>query len=407
LAFLKRALTADPNVEVVAYVEKRAGQFYPGPPALRPEFVKPVDVIVLVDYPRSDSNPQALRIVKGALDQQGVPLLLFYSSEVSPTKLETLESHLPVSVRGTGESERLVYLRLTPLGANHAVMHVADDAIENQTQWRDLPPIFYSLNRAQPLPGSQTLAVVDFPRSGLSNLSGEQPLVVVRRVAHQKSAAVLGYGLWRWDLLLWGAGKTNAVYTRFIANLLRWLIAEEEKKLVRLRPDKEIYRSGEEVRFIGQVFTADYQPLDNAEVTVQVQSKGGARSEVMLEGVGEGRYEGRFQAVAPGEYQFTGAAKLKDRTLGSDAGKFSVEEFRIEFQETRMREDLLKAIAAQSGGKYYTPEQVADLAKDLHVAPQMVVQSRESEVWNKAPLLVAFIVLLSAEWFLRKRKGMV
>ena len=102
------------------------------------------------------------------------------------------------------------------------------------------------------------------------------------------------------------------------------MTTDDDSKLVKIAANKEIYRSGEEVKFTAQVYFEDYQPVDGAEVAVQLQSAKGKQN-LTLSNAGQGRYEGSFQVLEGGDYEFTGTAHLQSRVLGRDSGKFSVE----------------------------------------------------------------------------------
>ncbi len=50
---------------------------------------------------------------------------------------------------------------------------------------------------------------------------------------------------------------------------------------------------------------------------------------------------------------------------------------------------------------------MAELARALPVAPRDVVLRSEVEVWNTTPVFVLFVLVLGAEWLLRKRFGLL
>ncbi|MCZ6703634.1 MAG: hypothetical protein O6940_11420, partial [Ignavibacteria bacterium] len=83
------------------------------------------------------------------------------------------------------------------------------------------------------------------------------------------------------------------------------------------------------------------------------------------------------------------------------------EEFSLEYQNTRMNADLLKRIASASGGEFFTSENFSSLQEKLTFPDKFITLKSEWEIWNRLPLLITCIFLLSAEWFIRKRKGML
>jgi len=404
LKFLKSALEADENIETQTIVEKTQGRFYNQTAQLTADQMTNFDCLILIDYPRKTSKRAFLTQIKGAL-AKGKSLLYIFGKNVHLQKLWDLSDFIPLAAKPRQARERLVYLNISPLGTQHPIFRLSEDELENREKWHELPPIFTNLSSVSTHPKAQSLAAIDLQRS-TGAPHGSVPLIVAHSAGKRKSLVILAYGLWRWDLLMWGVGQTNESYRKFIQNTVRWLTTIEDSKLVRVTANKEIYRSGEEVKFTAQVYFEDYQPVDGAEVSVQLTSAKGSQ-DLSLKSIGEGRYEGRFQVLEGGDYRFTGTAHLQGRVLGRDSGKFFVEEFSLEYQNTRMNEDLLKRIAAESGGAYFTADDYSGLAEKLTFPEKYMVIKSEIEIWNKAPLLIACLVLLTVEWFVRKRKGML
>ncbi len=401
--FLKRSLAADQNVAVQAFVEKD-GQFYGRASMPTAEELAKSDAVILLDFPRRTSAPESITRIKSLL-AAGKPLFLIFGKNVDLDKLWQLSDFLPFSAKPAKGSERVVYAAVLPQGMHHPIFRLSEDEVENRERWLELPPIFTILNYAPLHPSAQSLAASDVNRSPDARRQS-LPIIVCQTSGKRKSATVLAYGLWRWDLLMTGVGKSSEAYHRFLQNTIRWLVSQEDSKPVRIAANKEVYRSGEKVKFTAQVYFEDFQPVDGAEVVVQVRDVN-ETFELSLKGIGGGRYEGSLEVLQGGDYEFTGSAHLQGRVLGRDQGKFSVEEFNLEFQDTRMNEELLRRIAEESGGAYFTPEEVSRLSERLQFNEKFVVIKNEWEIWNKTPLLITCILLLSAEWLIRKRKGML
>jgi hypothetical protein len=68
----------------------------------------------------------------------------------------------------------------------------------------------------------------------------------------------------------------------------------------------------------------------------------------------------------------------------------------------------LREAATATGGKYYTVETSSQLMNDLPPGRQVPIETLPSlPLWNRWPVLCVFLVLLIAEWVMRKRRGMV
>ena len=406
LKFLKKNLEADPNIEISFWIVKKNQEFYQGPFPGATEKLMAYDCIILQNFPTKNIPQDVINNIKKVLEAKGTPLLFIAGNAVHYPSLLPLAPHLPIAPPFNELNEIQVIPRLTSAGVVHPATRLSDNEIENQQMWRNMAPIFLSLYPAKTQPGTETLLETDPEQTLLRTVTVTPPLVVAQKLGQQKSMAILGYGIWRWDLLMWGIGRSNEVFQQFLSNSIRWLITKEDSKPVRIIADQAIYRNGQQISFTGQVYYEDYRPIDGAEVKLTVTGKQKSY-DILLSGIGNGKYEGSLQALEGGDYSYEGIAAFNNRVIGTDKGQFSVEDFNLEFLQTRMDAALLQQIALKTGGKFFTEFNYADLDSVLKFPSRKTVQSRDFELWNRILLLIAVISFLSLEWFLRKRSGML
>jgi hypothetical protein len=73
-----------------------------------------------------------------------------------------------------------------------------------------------------------------------------------------------------------------------------------------------------------------------------------------------------------------------------------------------MDSSALRRAAQQTAGRYYTFATAAELPRDLDLGQSLLTERLAPvPLWNKWPLLALVLALLSAEWYLRTRVGMV
>jgi hypothetical protein len=404
--FIKKNLEADPNIAIDYWVVKKNQQFYQGNFPNDLTRLKQYDCFIVQNFPGRNTSPGLISTLKTVIESNQTPLLFIAGNGVDYRLLRLLNNFLPFASPGSESNEILVLARLTARGLVHPVTRIIDNEFENQQKWRDMPPIYLSLQRLQLYPDSEMLIEIDPEQTFIRGLRAPLPLVIARKVGQYKSIAILGYGIWRWDLLMWGIGKSNAVFKQFLGNSIRWLITKEDSKPIRIYPDQEIYRNGEPVSFTGEVYYEDYRPMDGAEVKLQARGKN-KTYQILLTGIGDGKYEGALPALEGGDYWYEGFATYNDREIGKDQGKFSVEDFQLEFLQTKMNEDLLRQLAQKSRGQFFTDSTFLSLEQTLKFPVRRTLESTEMQLWNKLMLLIAAILLLSIEWFLRKRTGML
>jgi len=404
-AFLKQNLSTDANVEIETFVEKNAGNFYEGAfPAATA--LKKYDAIVLVDFPRRTSAKNVVFNLTEAIRNQEIPLLFIAGQSVDYRQLIALNGLFPINLSISAQKEREIQLSLTAEGSNHPIFRIKPDIAENVKLWHDLPPIYSPYLNLRPNPVATVMVEIDKSRSSLPQSLPQQPVIALTQIGTQKIVAIMAYGLWRWDFVLIGLGKENIVYQTLFHKMIRWLVTREESKRVRIQVPKEIFRGGEPVTFKGEVYFEDYQPMNDAEVKVILKNDS-LEQELLLNSKGNGKYETTLQMLAGGDYQFIGQAVREGQVVGADSGKFSVEPFSLEFQSTRMEEEILQKMAAVTGGKYFTAADYSNLPDHIDFPPKRSIESREWELWNKLALLLAILLFLTSEWFIRKKKGML
>ena len=70
-------------------------------------------------------------------------------------------------------------------------------------------------------------------------------------------------------------------------------------------------------------------------------------------------------------------------------------------------EDLMRQIAAQSGGDFFREEEIADLPSRLELLSRENVIESDTVLWQSWWWFVPILGLLSIEWALRKWAGML
>ena len=83
-----------------------------------------------------------------------------------------------------------------------------------------------------------------------------------------------------------------------------------------------------------------------------------------------------------------------------------VSDLNREYYSAAQNSDLLKRIAAETGGKYYTPDQTQSLIDDLTYRQTPYSERVTKDLWDMPVNFLLLVGLLSAEWFLRKREGL-
>lgn len=401
LSVIKQTLSEDRNITVHSLTQKLPTGFYEG--TLTSQLLDSADCIMFVDFPTSSTSRAPLDLIATPILQRGKPLFFVGGKQVDFGKLQVFGSIMPFRVQGISTEEEYVFFQPSESQRSNPILSIPQT--EDLGAWNKLPPIFKTQTSFAARPEATTL--------GFSRVQGvllKEPLMLTRNLNKQKSFVVLGYGLWRWRLMTQGTPETERLFSTFLVNAIKWLTTRDDSKPVTVATTKESYTQGEQVEFVGQAYDANAEPVDNAQLRVTVRQ---AEKEfpTVLRPIGSGRYEGSIDGLGEGDYTFKATALTDGQQLGEDNGRFAVGELNLEFQDTRMNAQLLRQIAKGTGGRYYSSNDLSTLVDDITTQPSFIsrktLHATALELWNWQYSLATLILLFGAEWFIRKRSGML
>ena len=398
VSFIRRALEGDKNIELSTRIERGDGRFYEG--QLNADLLRESEAVVLVGYPIRSSSDAAISAIIGAVGT-GQGLLFVLSRTTDLARLRSLEPLLPMILPPSGGEEVERFVSVPIAQRNNPILKLPS----SPDVWNKLPPVFTLDGRFRAKPESEVLAQLR-----IQSITTNDPVIVTRNVNRRKSIALLGYGIWRWKTFSDGIpGSENALESLF-SNSVRWLTTREDDRAVRIQPVKETFSGQDPIEFTAQVYDKNFNPLDDAEVSVAVK-QADKSDQLSLVPIGNGRFEGTFGSLPEGDYTFTARVLAGGEQIAEERGSFSVGGVNVEFQETRMNRLLLQQIAERTGGRYYDAGAIATLPQDVAslpgFQPRQVVRSSEIELWNRGWMLAVIVLLFASEWFLRKRNGML
>ena len=163
------------------------------------------------------------------------------------------------------------------------------------------------------------------------------------------------------------------------------------------------------VRIVANIRDKHYNAVNDAHASVRVTKPSGATFDVPLKFStinNANIYSGEFKADELGQHmlELIGTST----TIGPVSAKSSVlvSDLNREFYSAAQNSDLLKRIAAETGGKYYQLSNVQSLLDDLTYRRTPYSERVTKDLWDMPINFILIIGLLSGEWFLRKREGL-
>lgn len=399
VSFIKNSLLLDDNLSVSTITQIAPNRFIEN--VNHEKLIDSAQVIFLCGFPSAETPEELLRLVQKAIREKSKPFFITLSSGVDLNKLNRLQPELPFGINNIMQGYSEVQPNITAeQSTNPIIQHSAENPLLN---WNNLPPVFQVNGEFTTKPESEIIS-----RIKLNNVPINKPLILSKRLGSKRAIAVLADGIWKWKLQT--SARELDLLDSFILNSVKWLNASEDQKQVRIQTTKRLYSLGEQIEFTAQVYDEAFNPVSDAEVTLNI-FRDNETYQLNLSAAGNGLYDGTFLSKQTGDYTFTGSAFLNGRKLGTDAGRFNIGDVDIELINPVMDYEFLSSLSNITGGRYFNPENYPELFAILKEKSSTSVKEKylisEVNLWSNEWLLILVILLFGAEWFIRKREGML
>ena len=99
----------------------------------------------------------------------------------------------------------------------------------------------------------------------------------------------------------------------------------------------------------------------------------------------------------------------KGQDYGSARARFVVFQQDLELDNASADADTMESLAAMTGGQSLAPEELPELIKRLaeQTSQFEIQQETKKTFWDTWPFFLILVALLTVEWYLRKRWGLV
>jgi hypothetical protein len=223
----------------------------------------------------------------------------------------------------------------------------------------------------------------------------------------RKAGYLIGEGLWKWKLSEARENPQTPVFNDLIGKIVQYLSVKDDKRKFKVRPVKNTFDENDRVLLNATLYNDSYQPVNTPDVNLLLKDEKGKTYNFTFSRSGSS-YQLDAGILPPGNYSYVANTVLGSQRY-QDKGSFFVNTLTAEFQQTLANHQLLYQLANQTNGKLYLPDQLLKIKDDLLKNNQLKTLSYEDrkyeELINFKSLFVLILVLLSIEWFVRKRNS--
>ncbi len=414
--FIRRAEAEDKGVQIVSMLRTTENKIYrqgiadpnelaDGFPVKAEELFK-YDAIVLGSVEAQYFTPVQQELLREFVDKRGGGLLflggrfaLGDGGWASSSLADLFPTFLP-NAKGAFHRDAAT-VQLTAAGMESPITRILDDRSANEARWRKLPYLADNEDQGAPKPGATVLAQMVAGRA--------MPLLVTQSYGRGKTAVLATSGTWRWHM---SSELGDPSHDLFWQQLLRWLAKDSPGQVVATMPQQTLMDDGH-VHLTAAVRDKEFTPSGEARVSAHVIGPEGLSEVVDLAPVpnSPGMFAMDWTAEKPGSYvaEVTAGSEVKGsaQELGKDVLAFRREDGVAENFHTEQNRELLEKLSEETGGRYWRESELERLPREISYSEAGISVRDTKELWDMPVVFLVLLGLMSADWLLRRKWGVV
>jgi hypothetical protein len=227
----------------------------------------------------------------------------------------------------------------------------------------------------------------------------------VQRYGDGRSMIFAGEAAWRWRMMLPASDRS---YDTFWRQAVRWLAVAAPDPLNITAPAGS--SPGDAVTLRVNARSPTFEPLADVSVDVRITAPDGTLQQVRAASDttpdAAGRYVAQYRPEHAGVYRVVAEARRGEQPAGTATTTFLVGGADEEMTDPHLNERLLQRLTSSSHGRMVDSGKTDALVEALRAGVPAAALSVRRDLWHTGWSFTVILLLLSAEWLLRRWSGL-
>ena len=348
------------------------------------------NLVILHQLP-SLNNPAAA--ILDELEKHNIPRLFILGTQSSLNHFNNRNSGLFVAANQGKQNES------QPLIADNLTLFTLSDHALNAI--KKFPPALTPFGTYK----SSGSAYI-FMKQKIGMINTSDPLILFNATDEAKTGVIAGEGIWRWRIADYAGNDSHEAFNEIISKIVQYLAVKVNKNHFRVNSKNNFFEN-QTVEFDAELYNDIFELINEPEVSLTITNNENKRFPFVFTKTSTA-YKLTAGIFPVGEYKYEAKVKSGDKLL-TQSGEFSVSALQAEALVTEADHQLLYSLTKKQDGEMVYPEGLRNLYSLIKaredVKPVVYTQQRLNEMINLKWVFFIILVLLSVEWFLRKRSG--
>jgi hypothetical protein len=348
------------------------------------------DLAILHGLPSAQNQ---IREVLDQLEASNTPVLYIITKK---TSLQLFNNrNAGIVIRG----DKILYNEAQPLfNENFTLFKLSAGTIKTSSEF---PPLVSPYGNSVIQPSASILF-----NQKIGSVAMDEPLFLFNENQGKKTGVVLGSGIWKWRMINFEKENNHEAFNEILNKTIQFLVVKVDRSLFRVYT-KNNFTENENVELDAELYNDNYELINEPEVSITITDSKASKYPFVFNKT-EKSYYLNAGKLPVDNYFYSARVNRGDKIL-TDQGEFTVSSLSVEKINTVANHNILFNLAKNRGGEMAYPATLNSfvilLKEREDIKAVIYSQQRYTEILNFPFVLVLLLLLVSAEWFMRKRAG--
>ena len=240
----------------------------------------------------------------------------------------------------------------------------------------------------------------------IGNVETDNPLLIFNEQNNKKNAVLFGEGIWRWRMQEFLMNSTNDATNELINKTVQFLAVKDDKSKFRIILNKSFFEN-EALLINAELYNDSYELVNEPEINITLVNAEEKKFNYVFNKTTKA-YVLDAGILVAGIYTYTANTKLGEK-IYTQKGQFHVLPLVLEANNSTADFQLMQNLAKKFGGKMFYPSNMNELSSTIEqnsTISSIIYEEHDIKDWIQMKwIFFVLLLLLTLEWFLRKRNG--
>ena len=240
----------------------------------------------------------------------------------------------------------------------------------------------------------------------INNVESNYPLISFYQSSRGRIGIITGTDIWRWRMQNYLRTQNFDAFDEIINKIALYLSVKGDNGRFRVHA-QELYNENSSVELTAEVYNESFEQINTPDVRFKLKDSEGKEFSSQFSKQNNTYYL-NLGRLPVGDYEWEATTNSGGGAY-QRSGRFTVQELRLESVNLVADYDVLRNLAQNSNGQFFTKDQLQQLEKAIkqndNIKSIASYNKKYSLLLNSWVYLSVIILLMAIEWFMRKWGG--